>query len=93
MRNRQYIFLITLFTVLSSISCIDDARDFDRGKNVIGVDLDTIQFQPSINNLFEKVEIIPLETRKESIIESASRLKHQVYNDRAHQYEYLYELT
>ncbi|PKP07494.1 MAG: hypothetical protein CVU10_08155 [Bacteroidetes bacterium HGW-Bacteroidetes-5] len=82
MRNRQYNFLITLFTILSSVSCINGARDFDKGSNIIGVDLDTIQFQPSINNLFEKVEIIPLETRKESIIESASRLKHQVYNDK-----------
>lgn len=82
MNKKIYSLIATLFTILSSISCTHGARDFDKGGNIIGVDLDTIQFQPSINDLFEKVEIIPLETNKESIIESASRLKHQVYNDR-----------
>ena len=80
-KNYNY-FIVILFALLSSISCTRSARDFDKGSNIIGVDLDTIQYQPSIKDLFEKVEIIPLETKKESIIESSSGLKHQVYKDR-----------
>ena len=57
MNKKIYSLIATLFTILSSISCTHGARDFDKGGNIIGVDLDTIQFQPSVNDLFKYIKI------------------------------------
>ncbi len=74
--------ILLIFLTISTISCVRDVKSLKDKAAGIFVDLDTIKFQPSVEDLFKQIEIIPLETTSESIIEYSGSLKYQAYNEK-----------
>lgn len=75
------IFAIIICCLIAT-SCVNNSPIVKNRKSNCIIDLDTSVYLPSSNDLFSKIEIIPLETNKESLLIYSSSLKHQVYKDK-----------
>jgi hypothetical protein len=76
------IFLAITTYCLIATSCVNNPPKEKDLKSTCIIDLDTSVFLPSVYDLFSNIEIIPLETNKESILIYSGSLKHQVYKEK-----------